>query len=129
MLQTKRVYDDHAPSDGTRVLVDRLWPRGLTKQAAALDAWLKDIAPSQELRHWFNHDAGRWEEFVRRYRQELEAPAAAPHLERLAEVARNGTLTLLYAAREERHNSASVLRDVLEVLLKPRSKSGTKAGR
>jgi uncharacterized protein YeaO (DUF488 family) len=129
MLQTKRVHDTPDPADGVRVLVDRLWPRGLTIEAAALDEWLKDLAPSPALRTWFNHDAGRWDEFVRRYRRELAAPAAAPHLDRLANLARKGTVALLYAAREERHNSASVLRDVLEERLKPPPRSKTKAGR
>jgi uncharacterized protein YeaO (DUF488 family) len=128
MLRTKRVYDPPDPSDGYRVLVDRLWPRGLTKEAAKLDEWLKEIAPSQELRKWFGHDPARWTEFVTRYRVELDR-SAAPHLGRLAKLAQQGPLTLLYAAREERHNSASVLRDVVEARLKRRPRSATRAGR
>lgn len=129
MLQTRRVYDKPSAADGYRVLVDRLWPRGLTKDAANLDEWLKDIAPSPELRKWFGHDAERWEEFEKRYRIELAAAALKPHLERLSELARNGTVTLLYAAREDHHNSASVLRNVIEARLRTRPRSGTKAGR
>jgi uncharacterized protein YeaO (DUF488 family) len=129
MLQTKRVYDQSETSDGYRVLVDRLWPRGLTKEAAKLDEWLRDIAPSPDLRSWFGHDPGRWEAFVMRYRTELERPEAGPHLQRLADLARKGPVTLLYAAREERHNSASVLRDVLAARIKHRPRSATRAGR
>ena len=111
------------------MLVDRLWPRGLTKEAAKLDEWLKDIAPSPELRRWFSHDPERWTEFATRYRQELAAPAHAIHIARLADLARKGNITLLYAAREERHNSATVLRERLEDELKPRSRSAPRAGR
>jgi uncharacterized protein YeaO (DUF488 family) len=129
MLQTKRVYDKPAATDGYRVLVDRLWPRGLTKEAAKLDEWLKDIAPSPNLRSWFGHDPDRWEAFVARYRTELERHEAGPHLERLADLARKGPVTLLFAAREERLNSASVLRDVLAARIKHRPRSATRAGR
>lgn len=129
MLQTKRVYDTPAATDGYRILVDRLWPRGLTKEAAKLDEWLKAIAPSPELRKWFNHDPERWEEFVKRYRSELSGTPAQSCLDRLAGLARQGPVTLLYATREDRHNSASVLLDVLEARLKPRPRSATRAGR
>lgn len=116
MISVKRVYEPAAASDGTRVLVDRLWPRGLRKEDARLDEWLRDIAPSPELRKWYAHDAARWEEFQARYRAELATPERLAHLERLAAIARTGTLTLLYAAREERHNSAVVLAQMLEKL-------------
>lgn len=129
MLQTKRVYDKPVFADGIRILVDRLWPRGLTKESAKLDEWLKDIAPSPELRKWFNHDTARWEEFQKRYREELATAAAKPQVERLCELVGKGTVTLLYAAREDRHNSASVLRDVIEERLRPHPKSATKASR
>ncbi len=129
MIKTKRVYDAPDPADGYRVLVDRLWPRGVTKAAAQLDEWLKDIAPSPDLRTWFGHEETRWTEFKRRYRQELMQPERIAHLERLATLARQQTLTLLYAARADKHNSASIVRDEIEALLKPRPKSGSKAGR
>lgn len=129
MITTKRVYDAPDPADGYRVLVDRLWPRGVTKAAAQLDEWLKDIAPSPELRTWFNHAEVRWSEFARRYRLELAQPEALAHLQRLTALAQQQTLTLLYAARADKHNSASIVRDEIEALLKPRPKSGSKVAR
>ena len=113
MIVTKRVYEPADPGDGYRALVDRLWPRGLKRADAAIDAWLKDVAPSTELRKWFAHEESRWAEFQRRYAVELEAPEAQRMLDDLRSHAKRGTVTLLYAAREERHNSACVLRDVL----------------
>lgn len=110
-IRLKRIYDPPAPDDGTRVLVDRVWPRGVTKQAARLDAWLRDLAPSDELRRWFRHDPAKWEEFRRRY--EAELADVGPRLHWLRERARQGRLTLLYGARDEQHNNAVVLRDVL----------------
>lgn len=110
-VRTKRVYEDPEPDDGTRVLVDRLWPRGVSKEVAQLDDWLKEIAPSDELREWFDHDPDRWEAFSERYRSELDD---RPELvEELLEHARSGTLTLLYAAADEEHNNAEVLADYL----------------
>ncbi|MCB5944654.1 DUF488 domain-containing protein [Acidocella sp. KAb 2-4] len=106
-LHVKRVYDPPATSDGARVLVDRLWPRGLRKENAALTLWLKEIAPSAALRQWFGHDPARWAEFQRLYRQELKAkdePLAA-----LAALLRHGRVTLLYGARDTAHNHALVL--------------------
>ena len=114
MIRVKRIYEPPEPADGHRVLVDRLWPRGLKKEAAALDEWLRDIAPSPELRKWFNHDPARWSGFKARYRRELEAPDRLAHLARLRTLAERSALTLLYAARDERHNGALVVRDVLE---------------
>jgi uncharacterized protein YeaO (DUF488 family) len=113
MIRTKRVYEAPSPGDGYRVLVDRLWPRGLTREAAAIDAWLKDVAPSNELRRWFGRDEAKWEEFSQRYRVELAAPELAPALADLRAKARSGTVTLLYAKRNESENNAAVLRDVL----------------
>ena len=114
MVLLKRVYEPPAPADGTRVLVDRLWPRGLARQGAQIDAWLRDIAPSDGLRKWFGHAPDRWEEFARRYRAELAAPGAAASLDRLRRYASAGTVTLLYAARDQSRNNAVVIAEVLE---------------
>jgi uncharacterized protein YeaO (DUF488 family) len=110
-IKLKRAYDAPSPGDGTRILVDRLWPRGISKQKAALDRWMKEIAPSTELRKWFDHDPKRWTEFRRRYAEELRE-----HSDLVAELrslAREGTVTLVYAAHDETHNDSVVLRDVL----------------
>ncbi len=112
-IALKRVYDPVQAEDGTRVLVDRLWPRGLRKDTADLDLWAKDIAPSNALRRWFGHKPERGEEFAKRYRAELAAPEAQPHVEALRAMSRNNQLTLLYAARDESMNNAVVLRDYL----------------
>ena len=111
MVQLKRAYEAASARDGYRVLVERLWPRGVRKSDAHLDAWLKDVAPSDALRRWFGHDPSRWEEFRRRYRAELSHNAAL--LNELQAIAQKGRLTLVYAARDEVHNEAVVLRDVL----------------
>jgi len=113
-LRLKRVYDPPSPDDGARILVDRLWPRGMRKADAAVANWMKDIAPSSELRRWFGHDPARWQEFRRRYAAEL--CHQAPALDELRALARQGTVTLVFGARDEEHNDAVVLR---EVLLKP----------
>ncbi|NJO31888.1 MAG: DUF488 family protein [Rhodospirillales bacterium] len=114
MFRIKRVYAPPASEDGLRILVDGLWPRGLSKQAAAVDAWVKDVAPSRELRQWFNHDAQRWREFTFRYRQELKSPARASALDLLLQKGREqGIVTLLFAARDETHNHAVVLHELL----------------
>jgi uncharacterized protein YeaO (DUF488 family) len=107
----KRAYEAADAADGTRILVDRLWPRGVSKQRAALDDWMKDIAPSAELRQWFGHEPSRWAEFQRRYKAELRGHGE--ELGRLRAIAAKGTLTLVYAARDEERNDAVVLRDVL----------------
>jgi uncharacterized protein YeaO (DUF488 family) len=110
-IRLKRAYEPPSPEDGMRVLVDRLWPRGLRKADAAIDCWLKEVAPSSQLRRWFGHDPGRWEEFSRRYRAEL---SACPELlDQLRALAEQGTLTLVYAAHDEDHNQAVALRDML----------------
>jgi uncharacterized protein YeaO (DUF488 family) len=114
VFRIKRAYEPAASEDGFRVLVDRLWPRGLSKEAAAIDEWLKDIAPSAELRKWFGHDPKRWAEFKARYRQELRSADRSLALTRLRDAARSrGAVTLLFAARDATHNHASVLLEVL----------------
>ncbi len=110
-IRLKRVYEPASPEDGVRVLVDRLWPRGLRKEDAAVAHWMKDIAPSSTLRQWFGHDPERWPEFRRRYTAELRHHEQ--ELEELREFARHGQVTLLFGARDEAHNDAVVLRDVL----------------
>lgn len=111
-FRLKRIHDPAAPDDGRRVLVDRVWPRGLRKADAAIDEWLRDVAPSTELRRWFAHDRSRWDEFVRRYHAELDArPGAA---ERLLEAGRAQTVTLCFAARDRECNNAVALRTWLE---------------
>lgn len=112
-IQVKRVYDPPAPEDGYRVLVDRLWPRGLSKDRAAVNEWLREVAPSTDLRRWFAHDPARWAEFKRRYSAELAAPAAREAIARLQTLAADGEITLLYAATEEVHNNAVALREYL----------------
>ena len=115
-IHLKRAYEPPARGDGHRVLVERLWPRGLRKEDAHLDEWLKDVAPSTDLRKWFGHEESRWPEFQKRYRQELRDPAASEALEALAARARRGALTLVYAAHDEERNSAVVLKAALEKL-------------
>ncbi len=111
MIRTKRIYTPPGPEDGYRILVDRLWPRGMKKEAARIDLWAKDVAPSTELRQWFHHDAGQWEEFEKRYCAELKASAAVEAL--LPEIRKHKVVTLLYGARDEQHNQAVVLRALL----------------
>ena len=111
-IRVKRVYDPPDAEDGSRVLVDRLWPRGARKDEAKLTLWLKDIAPTDDLRRWFGHDPARFAEFSRRYRAELGANKGA--LNRLEELLKEGPVTLLYAAHDEEHNNARVLADYLE---------------
>ncbi|MFL5453635.1 MAG: DUF488 domain-containing protein [Myxococcales bacterium] len=114
MILLKRAYDPAAGDDGYRVLVERLWPRGVRKTDLQLDAWMKDIAPSHEVRRWFGHDRARWSEFVTRYRRELSEGPAAEALAELARRASVGMVTLVYSARDETHNSAVVLRGEIE---------------
>ncbi len=111
-VKIKRVYEEPDASDGCRILIDRLWPRGLTKQKAKVDLWLKAIAPSAELRTWFNHDPGKWVEFKHRYQAELRKNESS--LSQLRELLAMGAVTLLYAARDEEHNDAVVLKAYLE---------------
>lgn len=111
-IAVKRAYDPPAPGDGCRVLVDGIWPRGMTREALRLDEWLRDIAPSAPLRRWFGHDPTRWDEFQRRYFDELDARPDA--VEALRRIARRGPLTLVFAARDAEHNNAVALRNYLE---------------
>lgn len=110
-VRLKRAYERPAAADGSRILVDRLWPRGVTKAAAAIDLWLRDIAPSKALRNWFGHDPARWQEFRRRYTTELREHAQA--LRALRAQAKRRPVTLVYSAHDEAHNDAVVLRDIL----------------
>ncbi len=118
MVRTKRAYERSEGSDGYRVLVDRLWPRGVKKEVLELDAWAKDIAPSPGLRQWFGHDPARFREFARRYHGELRAEPARAVLEDLTRRAAHGVVTLVYGARDEVHNGAAVLRDAIEDALR-----------
>jgi len=111
MIQLKRAYEEPSPSDGQRILVERLWPRGVTKEKAALDLWLKDIAPSPELRKWFGHDPARWTQFQQKYRKELQNHPDEVAL--LRRKAKQGRITLIYAAKDEEHNGALVLKEYL----------------
>ena len=110
-VRLKRAYEPADAKDGNRILVDRLWPRGVSKADAAIDEWLKELAPSTELRKWFGHDPDRWDEFRRRYTKEIHDHSEL--LEHLRELARKGPVTLVYSAHDEAHNDAIVLRDVL----------------
>ena len=112
-VRLKRTYDAPEPSDGTRVLVDRLWPRGLTKERARVDLWLKEVAPSNQLRIWFGHDPAKWDDFRRRYKAELESGEGQAALARLRGLARQGPVTLVYAARDTEHNDAVALQELL----------------
>ena len=110
-VQTKRIYEPKAAGDGQRILVDRLWPRGVARAQASLDLWLKDVAPSTQLRKWFGHRPDRWEEFQKRYFAELKASAA---IQQLRDISRAGPVTLLYGAKDEVHNQAVALATYLE---------------
>jgi uncharacterized protein YeaO (DUF488 family) len=112
MIKIKRIYDPYAKDDGKRVLVDRLWPRGIKKEDARCDLWVKDIAPSAGLRKWFSHDPAKWREFKKRYREELED--RRDMIEDLRKEARRGTVTLLFAAKDSERNNAVVLKEVIE---------------
>lgn len=120
MVRTKRAYEVPAPEDGERVLVDRVWPRGVGKERLQIDAWLRDLAPSTALRHWFAHDLSRWDEFSRRYREELMAPSQHQLLDELAARAWRGTLTLVYSARDTEHNQAVVLQNAIVERIAPK---------
>jgi len=113
MIQIKRVYEQSAVEDGYRVLIDRLWPRGLSKEKARVDLWLKEVAPSTELRKWYHHDTGKWNEFGKRYREELsDKKELLKQIEDLEK--EHSTVTLLYGAKDEEHSQAAVLAKVLK---------------
>jgi len=112
MIKIKRIYDPASPNDGKRILVDRLWPRGIRKDEARIDEWLKDIAPSNDLRKWFSHDPSKWQKFKKRYEKELKNKSVI--LETIREEAKTNMVTLLYAAKDVRHNNAVVLKEIFE---------------
>jgi uncharacterized protein YeaO (DUF488 family) len=114
MVKLKRVYDPAARGDGYRVLVERLWPRGIRKTALPIDEWMKELGPSTDLRKWFNHDPARWLEFVKRYHRELEESAAHERLLALAQRAAEGTVTLIYSSHDREHNNAVALKAEIE---------------
>ena len=113
MIKIKRIYDSHREEDGVRILVDRLWPRGLTKEKAKVDLWLKEIAPSDKLRKWYAHDPQKWIEFKRKYFKELELKKELVNL--IANREKDGYITLLYGAKEEKFNNAVALREYIEM--------------
>ena len=112
MLKVKRVYEPASRADGYRILVDRVWPRGFTKEKARVDEWRKDLGPSDALRKWFAHDPDKWDEFRLRYRAELEKAGKWPDLMRIADRAKKGDVTLVFSARDEARNQAVALRDM-----------------
>jgi uncharacterized protein YeaO (DUF488 family) len=129
-VEVKRVYDKPLPSDGTRVLVDRLWPRGLTKERAVVDAWLREIAPSALLRTWFHSHPAEWSNFRRRYLKELSGPKATNALDELYRLAHGKKkVTLLFASRNQEHNNAVVLKDLLNGMRKPPTGTGPAGAR
>ena len=122
MIRVKRVYEPHDLDDGSRFLVDRLWPRGMKKENLQMDAWLKELAPSDELRRWFGHDPAKWEEFCCRYSSELEANSESWHP--LLNMARKQDITLLFSAHDLEHNNAVALRSFLNTKLESTVKTG-----
>jgi len=122
MIRLKRVYSEVSPADGIRILVDRVWPRGISKRRAHIIAWRKDLAPSTPLRKWFGHEPSRWAEFRRRYQAELNRSDVIEDVLNLAGISRQRTITLLYSAADEQHNQAVVLKDLLERCLTQTSK-------
>ncbi len=114
MIRIKRVYDPPGDADGERLLVDRLWPRGVTRERARIASWIREIGPSTELRKWFGHDPRRWDEFRTRYEGELQEPARQAILRDLAGRSRRGTVTLVYGAKDELHNNAMVLKQLVD---------------
>ena len=114
MLRIKRVYDTTEPDDGKRILIDRLWPRGISKARAQIDEWIKELAPSTELRNWFGHDDAKWEEFRSRYIQELSSPDKIKILKVLTKEATRETITLVYGAKDVEHNNGIILKQLIE---------------
>jgi len=117
MILTKRVYSEPRARDGVRILVDRVWPRGISKERARIVEWRKDLAPSTSLRKWFGHEPTRWTEFCRRYRTELVRSGIVDELQKLARLSRKRTITLVYGAADEEHNQAVVLKELLDELV------------
>lgn len=117
-IEVKRIYEPPEPTDGARILVDRLWPRGISKENAQLSHWMKEVAPSPELRKWFGHDPDKFEQFSARYTEELSVAAVRPFLEQIIELLRSDNVTLLYAAKDEHCNHALVLQQYLRSLIK-----------
>ena len=122
MIRVKRIYDPPSGEDGYRILVDRLWPRGLSKEKAKVDLWMRDISPSTELRKWYSHDPGKWAAFQKRYAEELAEKRAVTERAKDLE-AEQGTVTLLYSSKEEKYNNAVALKIMLS-----RGKSGSRSG-
>jgi uncharacterized protein YeaO (DUF488 family) len=117
MVTIKRAYEAPSRNDGTRILVDRIWPRGLKKENLRIEQWMRELGPSNELRRSFGHDPNRWEDFHRRYVKELKRAAVQPLLEELLNIARRGKLTLVYSAHDQQHNQAVVLKELLDTQL------------
>jgi len=116
MIRIKRAYDPPSDADGERILVDRLWPRGVTREEARVASWLKDLGPSTGLRQWFGHDPLRWEEFQKRYERELQSPEKRAILRDLADKSRDGAVTLVFGAKDELHNNAMVLKHLIDAI-------------
>lgn len=115
MIRIKRAYEPASETDGQRILVDRLWPRGISKERAKIDRWARELAPSTALRKWFGHDPAKWAEFQKRYKKELLANGEA--LREITGIAQSSTVTLIYGARDLQHNEAVVLQDVIEAIV------------
>jgi len=128
-VSLKRVYDKPSRTDGTRILVDRLWPRGLTKKSAAVDEWLRDVAPSNDLRKWFHSHVEAWPEFRKRYLKELAGPEASEALQRLYSAIAKGKVTLVFASKNAEQNNATILKELLEGARKPPTGTGPAAAR
>ncbi len=128
MIRITRVYSEPDPRDGVRILVDRVWPRGISAERARIVEWRKDLAPSTSLRKWFGHEPARWTEFRRRYRRELVRSGTLEELQKLARLSRKRAITLVYSGADEQHNQAVVLRELINKLTLPPS-SGTQGGR
>jgi uncharacterized protein YeaO (DUF488 family) len=118
VLKIKRAYDKPESADGKRILIDRLWPRGISKADARIDEWLKDLGPSTDLRKWFGHDPEKWEEFRKRYIKELSAPDKSMLLEKIARTAEHGSITLIYSAKDTEHSDVKVLEDLINKMMK-----------
>jgi uncharacterized protein YeaO (DUF488 family) len=128
MIRIKRVYSEPGPHDGVRILVDRVWPRGISTERARIVEWRKDLAPTTSLRKWFGHDPARWAEFRRRYRKELVRSGMRDELQKLARLSRKRSITLVYSAADEKHNQAVVLMELINKLTLPPSRA-TQGGR